>query len=67
VLKFSRNNFQFRQVASFVLKKLKFQKKAIFFCIKPNGLQLKEVGDFYHKCLYEAQMFVEPQNCHTKH
>jgi hypothetical protein len=23
-----------------------------------NGLQLQEVGDFYHKCSYEAQMFV---------
>jgi hypothetical protein len=32
-----------------------------------NGLQLQEVGDFYHKCSYEERMFVEPQNCHTKH
>jgi len=32
-----------------------------------NGLQLQEVGDFHHKCSYEAQMFVEPQNFHTKH
>ena len=30
-------------------------------------LQLKEVGDFHLKCSYEAQMFVEPQICHTKH
>jgi len=35
--------------------------------IEYNGLRLKEVGDFYNKCLYEEQMFVEPQNCHTKH
>jgi len=35
--------------------------------IATNGLQLKEVGDFYRKCSYEAPMFVEPQNCHTKH
>jgi len=35
--------------------------------ITANGLQLQEVGDFYHKCSYEALMFVEPQNFHTKH
>jgi hypothetical protein len=22
-----------------------------------NGLQLQEVGDFYHKCSYEERMF----------
>jgi hypothetical protein len=38
-----------------------------FFLIGHNVLQLKEVGDFHLKCSYEAQMFVEPQNCHTKH
>ena len=32
-----------------------------------DGLQLQEVGDFHHKCSYEALMFVEPQNSHTKH
>jgi hypothetical protein len=32
-----------------------------------NVFALGEVGDFHHKCSYEAQMFVEPQNCHTKH
>jgi hypothetical protein len=30
-------------------------------------LQLQEVGDFYHKCSYEEQMFVPPHNYHTKH
>jgi len=39
----------------------------IFFKLVGNGLQLKEVGDFHHKCSYEAQMFVELKNCHTKH
>ena len=38
-----------------------------FNAITANGLQLKEVGDFYHKCSYEERMFVEPQNCHTNH
>jgi len=37
------------------------------FTLSDNVLQLKEVGDFSHKCSYEAQMFVQPQNCHTKH
>jgi len=32
-----------------------------------NVLRLGEGGDFYHKCSYEERMFVEPQNCHTKH
>ncbi len=32
-----------------------------------NGFGLGEVGDFYHICSYEERMFVEPQNCHTKH
>jgi len=35
--------------------------------VLPNVLQLQEVGGFYHKCSYEERMFVEPQNCHTKH
>jgi hypothetical protein len=35
--------------------------------MRHNVLQLQEVGDFYHKTSYEALMFVEPQNCHTKH
>jgi hypothetical protein len=25
--------------------------------LAPNGLQLQEVGDFYHKCSYEERMF----------
>jgi hypothetical protein len=32
-----------------------------------NVLRLGEVGDFQHISSFEAQMFVEPQNCHTKH
>jgi hypothetical protein len=46
-----------------------------FFCfyllsvctLAANVPQLQEVGDFYHKCSYEALKFVEPQNCHTKY
>jgi hypothetical protein len=37
------------------------------FRVSANGLQLKEVGDFYHKCSYEERMIVPLQNCHTKH
>ncbi len=37
------------------------------FCLSGIGLRLKDVGDFYHKCSCEERMFVEPQNCHTKH
>ena len=40
-------------------------RKAVFS--QPDVLQLQEVGDFHHKISYEAQPFVYPQNCHTKH
>jgi hypothetical protein len=28
-----------------------------YFLVVTNGLQLQEVGDFYHKCSYEERMF----------
>jgi hypothetical protein len=52
-------------------EKVAFQSVELSNCgrprMTPNGLQLQEVGDFYYKCSYEERMFVEPQNCHTKH
>jgi hypothetical protein len=35
--------------------------------VADNGLRLGEGGDFHQKCGYEALLFVDPQNCHTKH
>ncbi len=49
------------RIAPFLVENIARQYLALI------GLQLQEVGDFYHKCSCEAQMLVELQICHTKH
>jgi len=36
----------------------------VVFMLAGNGFGLGEGGDFHHKCLLNALLFVYPQNCH---